>query len=236
MSAQQRGNDRRTSRPPRRGSITTGDGRDSDLAKWVREEIARVTPKERREPTERLLADGAHSFAAGKYHQALPKLIEAKKLSSRTATVRELLGLTLYHVGQWEQALAELRTFRRLSGETTHMAEEMDCLRALDRPADVEKTWRLLGELGGGGDAQGEARVVYASFLLDQGRAKEAWRVVGPRRIEKTPTESAVREWFVAARAARALGDEDTANQLIAGITSFDPEYPGLDELIDGRL
>lgn len=223
----------RNDRPPRRGSITSGDGRDADLPNWVRDEIARVTAKERREPTMRLLSDAAHSFSAGKYPQALPKLLEAKKLSSRTATIRELLGLTLYHMGQWDRALQELRTFRRLSGETTHMAEEMDCLRALDRPADVEKTWRLLAELGGDAATKSEARVVYASHLLDQGRAKDAWKVIGPKRVEKEPSESAAREWFVAARAAHALGDGSTARQLVAGITRFDPDYPGLAELTD---
>lgn len=238
MSGDQRRGDRQSNRdgrerPPRRGAITTGSGRDSDLAKWVREEIARVTPKERREPTIRLLSDAAHSYAAGKYPQALPKLLEAKKLSSRTATIRELLGLTLYHTGQWDRALQELRTFRRLSGETTHMAEEMDCLRALGRPADVEKTWRLLGELGADAAAKSEARVVYAAHLLDEGRAKDAWRVVGPKRIDKEPAEAAAREWFVAARAAAELGDTDTAAQLVAGITRYDPEYPGLAELRD---
>jgi uncharacterized protein HemY len=227
-------NDRgRNDRPPRRGSITSGDGRDSDLPGWVRDEIARVTAKERREPTMRLLSDAAHSYSAGKYPQALPKLLEAKKLSSRTATIRELLGLTLYHTGQWDRALQELRTFRRLSGETTHMAEEMDCLRALDRPGDVEKTWQLLRELGGDAATKSEARVVYASHLLDEGRAKDAWKVIGPKRIEKQPSEAAAREWFVAARAANALGDGGTARQLVAGITRFDPDYPGLAELTD---
>ena len=95
-----------------------------------------------------LLSDAAHAFGAGKYPQAAPKLREAKALAPQVATIRELFGLTLYHLGDWEKALAELRTFRRISGETTHLAVEMDCLRALDRPGDVEKTWRLVGELG----------------------------------------------------------------------------------------
>ena len=181
----------------------------------------------------RLLADAAHSFAAGKYQQALPKLIEAKKLSSATATIRELLGLTHYHLGQWDKALQELRTFRRLSGETTHMAEEMDCLRALDRPADVEKTWKLFKELGGSGLERSEAKVVYASFLLDVGRAKDAWSVVAPKRIEKDAPEHALREWYVASRAAAALGDAEAATKLADAIESRDAQFPGLGELRD---
>ena len=214
-----------------RGSLTTGDGPGGDLPKWVREEITRVTAKERREPTLRLLSEAAHSFASEKYAQALPKLKEAKALSSRTATIRELLGLTLYHTGQWEEGLRELRTFRRLSGETTHMAVEMDCLRAMDKPVDVEKTWALFRELGGNAQTVSEARVVFASFLLDAGRAKEAWKVVGPKRLANDAPDFELREWFVAARAALVLGDRDAAGRIIAGISKRDAEFPGIDDL-----
>lgn len=211
--------------------MTTGDGPGGDLPKWVREEITRVTAKERREPTMRLLSDAAHAFASEKYPQALPKLREAKALSSRTATIRELLGLTLYHTGQWEEALRELRTFRRLSGETTHMAVEMDCLRALERPVDVEKTWALFRELGGNAQTVSEARVVFASFLLDAGRAKEAWKVVGPKRLANDAPEFELREWYVAARSAIELGDRDAAGRIVAAIAKRNAEFPGLDEL-----
>lgn len=179
----------------------------------------------------RLLADAAHSYAAGKYGQARPKLEEAKKLSPRTATIRELLALTNYHLERWEPALQELRTFRRISGETTHMAVEMDCLRALDRPADVEKTWQLLGELGGSKEARSEARVVYASHLIDQGRARDAWAIVDPKRIERNVPEHTLREWFVAARAAAAAGDPDAAERLLSAIESEDPEFPGIGDV-----
>lgn len=228
-----RGSGRSDQRPPKRGTLVTGDGADSDLPKWVREEINRSTPKERREPTINLLSEAAHLYGAGKYQQALPKLVEAKKLSSATATIRELLGLSHYHLGQWDKALQEFRTFRRLSGETQNMPAEMDCLRALDRPADVEKTWKLFNELGGGAADKSEARVVYASFLLDVGRARDAWSIVAPKRIEKSAPEHALREWYVASRAANALGDEAAATKLADAIESRDPQFPGLGELRD---
>lgn len=190
-----------------------------------------MTPKDRREPTVKLLTDAALLFADGRYTQALPKLREAKKLSSRTATIRELLGLTAYRTGNWEEALRELRTFRRLAGDTTHMAVEMDCLRALDRPDDVEKTWTLFHVLGGGPAAEKELAVVYGSFLLDQGRAKDAWRVTHPKRLEKDAREHDLRKWYVAAKAAVVLGDSDTAEQLANAIEEREVSFPGIDEL-----
>lgn len=199
----------------------------------MREEIQRVTPKDRRGPTMSLLADAALLFAESRYRQALPKLREAKKLSSRTATIRELLGLTAYRTGNWEEGLRELRTFRRLTGDTTHMAVEMDCLRALDRPADVEKVWTLFHELGGGPAAEKEMAVVYGSFLLDQGRARDAWKVTHPKRIEADAREHDLRRWYVAARAATVLGDLDTAGQLADAIEARDVSFPGMEELRD---
>lgn len=228
-----RGSGRSDQRPPKRGTLVTGDATDSDLPKWVREEINRSTPKDRREPTIRLLGEAAHHYGAGKYQQALPKLIEAKKLSSATATIRELLGLSHYHLGQWDKALQEFRTFRRLSGETQNMPAEMDCLRALDRPADVEKTWKLFNELGGAAPDKSEARVVYASFLLDVGRARDAWSVIAPKRIGTDAPDYALREWYVAARAANELGDSGAATKLANAIEKRDPQFPGLGELRD---
>ena len=111
------------------------------------------------------------------------------------------------------------------------MPVEMDCLRALDRPEDVEKVWEDLKSLGGRPDTFHEARVVYGSHLLDQGRAKDAWEVVNPKRLEEHPHEAALRQWYVAARAATHLGDNDSAGQIVAAITAADPAFPGLDEL-----
>lgn len=212
-----------------RGTLRPTPG--GDLPRWVKEEIQRVTPKDRREPTLKLLAEAALLFADSRYAQALPKLREAKKLSSRTATIRELLGLTAYRTGNWEEGLRELRTYRRLAGDTTHMAVEMDCLRALERPADVEKVWLLFHELGGGPAAEKELSVVYGSFLLDQGRPRDAWQVTNPKKIYADAKEHDLRRWYVAARAAVALDDLETAEQLTGAIEERDVSFPGLEEL-----
>ena len=204
-----------------------------DLPRWVRDEVQRVTSKDRREATLELLASGAHAFAAGKYRQASPMLKEAKNLSPRTATIRELLGLTLYRLGDWEDALREMRTYRRLEGDTSHMAVEVDCLRALERPADVHKTWKLYRSLGGRPNADAEMRVVYGAFLLDEGQPRDAWAIVKPGRLVKDAEEWILRQWFVAARVAIELGDGATARQLVKAIEARDAGFPGISELSD---
>jgi len=190
-----------------------------------------VTRKERLQPTLDLIAAAADAFAAARYHKARLDLLKAKELSPRAPVIRELLGLSDYRLGRWKEALAELRTYRRLSGDTMHMAVEMDVLRALGRPQDVHKVWQELQSLGGRPEAVKEARVVYGSFLIDEGDVRRAWEIVGPDRLPERPHEEDLRQWYVAARAALLLGDAPTARKLLKAIERHDESMPGLDEL-----
>jgi hypothetical protein len=229
------GDDRRGQRrdtrgePPRKPVQLQKGG--AELPRWVREELVRVTPKERRDAALQLLTSAAVAFSEGRFRAAMSRLLETKSLSPRTATVRELLGLSAYRTRQWKVALSELRTFRRLTGDTTHMPVEMDSLRALGRVDDVTKTWELWRELGGSRQTEDEARVVYASFLLDQGEARKAWTVIKPGKLIAQPGESELRRWYVAARVAAALDDQDAGRRLMQAVEKADPAFPGLDEL-----
>lgn len=214
-----------------RGPITAVTG--GRLPKWVRDEILHSTSKDRREPAINLLGSAVVDFAEGRYKSAAKALRQAKELSPRAATIRELLGLAEYELGDWEQALRELRTYRRLTGVTDHVAVELDCLRAQGRAQEVSKAWESLRHLEFGRDADREARVVYGSFLLDQGRAAAAWDVVKPGRLGPNPTPADVRLWFVAAKVAAAAGDQKAAATIFRAIRKADPGLVGLDELAD---
>ena len=145
--------------------------------------------------------------------------------------MREVLGLSTYQLELWDEALRELRTFRRIAGDTSHMPVEMDCLRALGRKNDVTKTWDLLQELDISATVGHEARVVYASFLLDQGKPREAWQIIKPGRLVASPSPGELRRWFVAARVALEAGDKDAARRLLAALDEQEPDFEGVDEL-----
>jgi len=214
---------------PEYKTITSVKG--GQLPKWVRDEIIRSTPKDRRTPAINHLASAMESFADERFPAALGELRKAKKLSPRSATVRELLGLSAYRSGNWDEALRELRTFRRLTGDLIHYPVEMDCLRALDRPDDVIKAWERLQDYDISPTINHEARVVYASFLLDQGRPRDAWPVIKPGRLVASPSPGELRRWYVAARVAMEAGDKEAARRLVAALDEQEPDFEGVDEL-----
>jgi tetratricopeptide (TPR) repeat protein len=220
---------RRTRQDSRPRTITAVP--DGTLPKWVRDEVTRATPKDRRDAAIRQLELGIAHYAEERYKRAIDHLGQAKALAPQSSIIRELLGLSAYYAEQWLPALQELRAFRRFTGETIHMPVEMDSLRALGRTADVDKTWELFVELGGDRDTQREAAVVYASHLLDKGRVADAWRIIRPGRLVSPAADSEVRRWFVAARVAMAAGDKEAAGRLIAAVAREDPAMPGLAEL-----
>jgi tetratricopeptide (TPR) repeat protein len=239
-----KGDERRSDRGSARGRDSDRGGRErggerrsitsvpaGDLPRWVRDEITRTAPKARREPALTHLARAVSEFADERYGAAYDQLKRAKDLAPQAATIRELLGLSAYHLERWEEALRELRTFRRITGETTQMPVEIDCLRALGRTEDVEKTFRQLGELDPRPETDDEARVVYASSLLDRGLVGDAWRVIKPGRLVANPRPSALRRWYVAARVAAASGDATAARRLADAIVEADADFPGMEDL-----
>lgn len=235
-----RGSDR--GRPDRDGSRQKGmpppakrrrdlSGGAVNLPNWVIEDLARVTPKERVPAALKALGEASAALADLRYHAAVRYALKAKDLAPRDPTIRETLGVAAYRIGDWKTALSELRTYRRLTGETTHMPIEMDVLRAQKRDADVEKVWRELQERGAQPAAFNEGRVVYGAFLIDKGRAGEALEVLGRRVPGGSASESELRRAYVAARAASATGDKRLARSIADAIIAADPGFPAIDEL-----
>ena len=237
-----RPNDRHKPRKPDHGDRSRRSGQDQQrrtitsvphgqLPKWVRDEILRSTPKDRREPALLHLSKGMEHFASERYPAAATELRKAKKLSPRSSTIRELLGLAAYRSEAWEEALRELRTYRRITGDLVHMPVEMDSLRALGRTQDVTKTWDRMQEHDLSPTVDNEARVVYASFLLDEGRPRDAWTVIKPGRLVASPPPGELRRWFVAAKVALAAGDKEAARKLVGALDDHELDFEGVDQL-----
>lgn len=202
-----------------------------NLPNWIVEEVSRVTPGDRTGPTLEALGAASEALGDGNYQSAVKHGLRAKALSPQSATIRETIGIAAYRVGDWSTALKELRAYRRMAGETTHLPIEMDVLRAQGRSQDVEKAWQELEKRGGHGLVMNEGKIVYASYLLDEGRADEAWKIVKPPRVEQRPNEGHLRLYYVAARTAAALGEKETARKWSDEIITHDPAFPGYEQL-----
>ena len=194
----------------------------------VQEDLARVTPGARVQGALEALRDAVKAYTKGQYRRALSAAERAKELAPRDATVREILGLSAYRSEEWKTSLRELRTYRRLAGEVTHLPVEMDCLRAMGRSKDVGEAFKELQRRRASAVVLKEGKVVYGSHLLDEGKAREAWMVAKPGRVIKEPFPEDLRVWFVAGRAAAALGDVSTATKLRDAISKSDPVFEGL--------
>ena len=206
-------------------------GEAQNLPRWVVDDLTRVTPKERVAAALEALGDASAAMGDARYHAAVKHARKAKGLAPRDATVRETLGLAAYRVGDWQTALSELRTYRRFSGETTHLPVEIDALRALGKPRAVENAWEELQKRGGKPIVMKEGLVVYASFLIDQGDAETAYELTAPGRITARAYPQDLRVWYVAARAAAVTGRGDEAGRLRNAILENDPAFPGIDDL-----
>jgi hypothetical protein len=72
---------------------------------------------------------------------ALAHARAARAMGGRIGSVREAVGIVAYLAGEYAEALAELRTARRLTGSAEHLPLMADSERGLGRP---ERALRLL--------------------------------------------------------------------------------------------
>jgi tetratricopeptide (TPR) repeat protein len=174
-----------------------------------------------------------HLVAAGKLidddpHAALAHAMAARRLASRVAAVREAVGLAAYYADEWQTAIAELRTYHRMSGRQTHLAVIADSERALGRPERAVDLFRnadrralepaeavelLIVAAGARGDlGQNEAAVAMLQVRELSAGDDEPWvtrlRYAYADALLAVGRKDEAREWF--ARAAQADEDSET--------------------------
>jgi tetratricopeptide (TPR) repeat protein len=124
---------------------------------------------------------------------------KAKDLAPRSAAVREVLGLGLYRLERYREALTEMQAYRRISGRPDQNHIIADCLRAVGRPdRAVPLAEEVLGARGVSLAAKTEAVIVAASALADQGKFEQALGLL--RRVRTRDDVSGpevIRVWYV---------------------------------------
>lgn len=125
--------------------------------------------------------------------RAYKHALAARARSQRSAVIREAVGETAYAAGKFAEALAELRTARRLSGRQDYAPMMADCERALGRPEkaleyDTPKIREALDQAGAV-----ELTIVVAGARRDLGQISAALNL-----LESEPLHSPSREDWVA--------------------------------------
>ena len=119
---------RNTARAPEVPDDVTG----AELDKDARRELTSLSKDAARQVSR-------HLVMAGRLLDEEPELawehaLAARGRAARIGIVREAAGLAAYRTGRFAEALAELRTARRLSGSADHLPLMADAERGLGRP------------------------------------------------------------------------------------------------------
>lgn len=140
---------------------------------------------------------------------ALEHAQAASRRGGRVGLVREAVGLAAYNAGEWHEALRELRTYRRISGNNDHLAIMADCERALGRPEKAMETVTSEEAVALTGAAGVEVAIVHAGLLLDQGKADEAVKALEIPGLDRNRAFSYSPRLFEAYADALEAADRD---------------------------
>nr|WP_231922412.1 Replicase polyprotein 1ab [Micromonospora krabiensis] len=167
--------------------------------------------------------------------EALAHALAARRLASRIAAVREAVGLAAYHAGEWQTAIAELRTYHRMTGLQSHLAVLADCERALGRPERAIDLFRgadrdaldpataielLIVAAGARGDlGQKDAAVAMLQVRELTSDATQPWtarlRYAYADALLAVDRREEAREWFARAAEVDADSETDAAERLL---------------------
>lgn len=188
-------------------------------------EIARVVPERRVPKVERQIAEAARAFERGRAQDAWRMLRPLTEEAPEAAAVRELAGLSLYHLGRWKAAIGHLEAFARLSGSVEQHPVLADAYRALGRHAKVKELWDELRQASPGAALVTEGRIVMAGSLADRGELRPAIALLerGPAPARRGPAPHHVRLWYALADLYERVGDTPRARELFSRVVAADP-------------
>jgi tetratricopeptide (TPR) repeat protein len=179
----------------------------------------------------RILLDAANAFANDRERDALRMLRPLRDQIPDSPSVRELVGLCHYRIGNYAAAAKELEAYAELSKSVDQNAVLMDCYRAQRRWRKVDETWRDLAETSPGADVVAEGRIVYAGALADQGKLSQALQTLRKRSASvSNPKEHHLRLWYALADLEDRAGNHAVARDLFARVRRSDPGYSDVAE------
>jgi tetratricopeptide (TPR) repeat protein len=170
----------------------------------------------------------AHLVMAGQLvdtdpRRALEHARAARGRASRVGAVREAVGVAAYHAEEWAEALTELRTARRISGDPRNLPLLADCERALGRP---NQALRMLTDPGADKldpEARIELLIVVAGARRDLGQLDAALATLARGGLDPDRARpGSARLWYAYADALQAAGRAADAATWFAACAKLD--------------
>ena len=188
--------------------------------------LARLVGADRAKSLSRKLNDAGRAFQAERFGDARALLRPVVKEAPSLPEGRELLGLTLYRLGKWREAIDQLEAFRELTDSTEQHPVLADCHRALGRHDDVEYLWRELGDASPSSEVVTEGRIVLAGAYADQGDLAKAIRTLQSGwKPPKRPGEQHLRRAYALADFYDRAGKTARARELFKWISGHEPRF-----------
>jgi tetratricopeptide (TPR) repeat protein len=149
---------------------------------------------------------------------------KAKELAPRSPAVREVLGMARYQQGRWQDALQELKTYRRMTGRADQNHLIADGLRAIGKPQEVVPLVEEALRARVPNEVKAEAVIVAASALADQGRFAEGLAYLRRAHTRDDVSEPyTLRLWYVTGDLLARLGRTDEARAQFRKILRHEP-------------
>lgn len=187
--------------------------------------LKRLVGEPRSNTLNRKLKEGGKAFGTERFRDARSALTPVVKEAPELPEGRELMGLTLYRLGQWKDAADHLEVFRELSGSTEQHPVLADCYRALGRWNDVDAMWDELGEASPSAELVTEGRIVVAGAKADQGDLTSAIRILEQNwRPPKRPQGHHLRRAYALADLYDQAGRIPRARELFRWVEGHAPD------------
>ena len=191
------------------------------------DELASVADPRRADRLIKRAQEAAVHFAEERYGDAQRLLGPIARELPTAPVIRELYGLTLYRLGRWKDAIAELEAFVELTGGSTEQHPVLaDCHRALGHWDRVQALWDELKEASPNPWLVAEGRIVMAGALADRGELTDAIGVLRSGwRIPRRPRPDHLRRAYALADLLERAGDVPAARRLFEWVVEVDPTF-----------
>jgi tetratricopeptide (TPR) repeat protein len=199
---------------PRRGNKPHGTpSKQAALPRDVMDEVRRTAKPADQQTAIARLARAIELLERDDPQAAAAEAEKAKKAAPRSAAVREVLGLARYGQGQWQEAVTELKAYKRFSGRVDQNHLIADALRGAGRPQEaVPLAEEELRDRNASNEAKAEAVIVAASALADLGRFTEALAFLQRAKTRESVSEPyTLRLWYVRGDILEKAGRGDEA-------------------------